>query len=849
MILNFVLLFVASAIIFSLLIPKPQIEDAKAQEFSEDGFPQATENAPIPYLVGGTRLNSPNTLFAGGFRNEEITERVRTGLFSKKTVVIGYRYYLTLDLGFCLGDTLAGCRLTELYVDDQLVWSGDIASGTFNVSRRDLFGGDENGGGFEATCRFYPGTFSQAKDPYIDALPDSGGLLTPYRGVAHIVFEDAYIGEQPQLRAINATMTRYTNRLGIAGGNHIVAGGSNWAEALYDILVNTWGGLGADPDLLDGPEFIAVADIVATEGNGCAGVIQNATDGENVIKELLKQADALLTIDPLTNLAQPLLLRKDYDEGTLPVFGPGVITSVPKFTQTLWAELVSEVKGGFKDPANNYQDTTAVAQDLAVANITGRLKTTTIQLPFVKNKSLANDIVGRELNQLSQIATQATLKINRNAYQLRPGTVFKWTWPDYGISEMIVRVKEGKDGNDHEPEMEIDVVRDTYDNTNNPFAQAPTTGAQPLGVAPAEVTIAEFFDAPEFLVIELAGNLTADTSTDASYIYALPQPGNAVSVSVDGLLDDADSMFSNAPFPLYGINQTPLTVLDGFTDGNAGSITLLNVDTARVGELANGGSSAIRNGQQLFYMNGEIFGYQTFTNNGGGSITLNNCRRALLNTRQQVHALNDVAYFLDGSTVSESVTSAAASPADVKFIPSSGAIKLDPATIGNTSVTVVGAISRPDPPDYTQIFDTRSVADQSNGATITVSWRARDKSKGSVQLIDDSADTEPAGTTYTLHLYNLSAGGGAVYTQSSISGSTHMFVIPGGQNGGDVMEVRVWADNGGEQSINYDFIQFSIIPPNQLILSGDEQSGTDKLQTSGDEQSGTDVINLSGDES
>lgn len=816
MIIDLILVFLGSIIFFSLLIPKPQIEDAKAQEFSEDGFPKATENSPIPYLIGKTKLESPNTLFAGNFRTVALTERVKTGLFSKKTVIVGYQYFLTMDLGFCLGDTLNGVTLHQIVIDDVVVWSGSIRDdgGGFaagSISSSDLFGGAKNGGGFVSDFRFYPGTFTQPKDSYIDGLADSGGLQTPYRGVCHVVFQDAYIGETPRVRTVSIVGSRFTNRLGLAGGTQIINGETaNWAESLYDVIVNQYGGLNADPDTIDALEFFDVAAICVTEGQGVGGVIQGATNGENIIKQYISQMDALLTINPATNLVQPKLLRRDYDAGTLPVFGPESIMEVSKYSQTMWAELVSEVKTGFKNPENNYQDTTAVAQDLAVASITGKLRSTNISLPFVKDRTLANTIAGRELNQLSQIVTQVTFKANRKFYKYRPGEVFKWSWPDYNITEMILRVKEVKDGNDNDPLITVEAVRDTYDNTSNPFAIPNNTSAITLTSSPVEIATSAFFGAPEFMVLQLAGNTDAIPLKDdptVDYIHALAIPADVVSVSFDGLIDDVDTMFTDAIFPTSGVLNTAIDKLDAFSTTVIASIELLNMSD--VTSLNNGGTAAIRAGQQLLRINDEIMGYSSFTDNGGGSVTLTGVYRALLNTLQVDHIINDRVYFLEASTTSESLTLTTDSPASIKLMPSTGPVKLSPIGVSATNYTVQGAIAKPDPPDYSLVDGLRVSPELLDGANITVTWRARDKSLGTVQIISDAADTEPANTTYNLYVFNLSVGGGAIYSQLGIVGTTHNFTMPIDQIGG-VLEIRTYAVRDGLISINYDFIQVQI---------------------------------------
>lgn len=120
-------LWVVSFIAVALLAPKPELEDARADELDPNNFPRATENAPVPLILGCARLKSPNTLWYGNFRADPITEKVKTGLFSSETVKIGYTYYLTMDLGLCLGPNV---QLKKIYIDEEEVNPGDLVSET-----------------------------------------------------------------------------------------------------------------------------------------------------------------------------------------------------------------------------------------------------------------------------------------------------------------------------------------------------------------------------------------------------------------------------------------------------------------------------------------------------------------------------------------------------------------------------------------------------------------------------------------------------------------------------------------------------------------------------------------------
>jgi len=115
------ILFAVSFVLTALLTPKPEFENARAQELDPENFPRATEDAPVPLLLGCAKIRGPNTLWYGDYAAQKITEKVKTGLFSSTKIVKGHKYYLSLDLGLCLGPDV---ELKKIFIDSEEVKDG-----------------------------------------------------------------------------------------------------------------------------------------------------------------------------------------------------------------------------------------------------------------------------------------------------------------------------------------------------------------------------------------------------------------------------------------------------------------------------------------------------------------------------------------------------------------------------------------------------------------------------------------------------------------------------------------------------------------------------------------------------
>ena len=117
-------LFAVSFVLTALLAPKPEFENARAQDLDPDNFPKASESDPVPLLLGCAKIKGPNTLYYGDYQAIPIKEKVKTGLFSSTTVIKGHTYYLTLDLGLCLGPA----ELKTIFIDSEPVDPGTVFS-------------------------------------------------------------------------------------------------------------------------------------------------------------------------------------------------------------------------------------------------------------------------------------------------------------------------------------------------------------------------------------------------------------------------------------------------------------------------------------------------------------------------------------------------------------------------------------------------------------------------------------------------------------------------------------------------------------------------------------------------
>lgn len=807
-------LFVVSFLVTALLAPKPELENARADSLDNVDFPRATEDAPIPFILGKVRLNAPNTIWYGDFTSVPITEKIKTGLFSSKRITVGYQYYLGLDLALGMGP---GVVLNKIYIDEKEVWTGTSSATvptSSSISEPSLFGGYKSGGGWSGSFTYYPGTFTQGVDSYVEGQVGAGNV-PGYRGLAHIVFANNNIGESAQLRKISFVLSRYTNAIGAPNSGRVGPDDVNPMEALYQIMTDKWSGLGIDAGNIDLASFQAAATTLFNEGNGCSVLVTAATSGDNLIKEILRQVDGILYQDPESGLIKAKLVRFDYDAGTLPVYDESDVISVRNFTKTSWEDVTAQVKVSFKQ-RDKESDAVAVAQDMAVASMIGRLKTVTQAFPFCYDPTLAGKLAQRTLSQSSVPLFRATLEMNRNGYSLRPGDLFRLAWPEYGIVDVVMRVQKHDLGALLDNKIVVECLQDSFASASVVLAEPAGSGWSPPSTLPTDIITQDVIEMPRFIASRLDSPLI-DGREEVIPLFLRPSVSSTgfdlVTGVTTGVLDNRD--LQGVEYPATGTLQSQYLNTAGFSTGlDAAGFTLENLDgtflASSVAEIrgANGG---------LLWVGGEWMGY-TGVSGTGSTRTLTNIRRGLFGTRPLTHALGSRVYVITPDLYSNGFLGEELLEAATVFwkgLDRVGATCQDPSEVVQQSKVLTIEANRPLRPRFLQVAGARTL-NLVTATNQTLTWRASNRNASQVAFEDDATETPVDAETYNVQvLFNgvVQAGLGA----TGVVGTS--FVVPFSTLGSPTTvanaEIRVTAvrTSDGRTSRNYAWFPFTVNIP------------------------------------
>lgn len=120
----------------------------------------------------------------------------------KKKQTIGYKYFASGHFVLCHGPIDAITKIS--FQDKDAYLNEENANKTIYINKPSLFGGDEQSGGVQGNIELLFGRADQQKSTVLQRICAKisnafGGLISAYRGVCSVVFDNVYIGTAPNM--------------------------------------------------------------------------------------------------------------------------------------------------------------------------------------------------------------------------------------------------------------------------------------------------------------------------------------------------------------------------------------------------------------------------------------------------------------------------------------------------------------------------------------------------------------------------------------------------------------------------------------------------------------------------
>lgn len=476
------LIISAVAMVLSeLLRPKPKIEEARPKGQGDFQFPTAIEGRKVPIVFGTVKLTGPNVVWYGDFRQVAVKHTVKTGMWSKKRIVRGYRYYFGMQLAICRGEIDA---LLRIWVGDKVVATGNFGDlDAILVDDLKLFGGDDfGGGGMQGEFDLHVGTETALADVYL--LTQQGGASTTpgYRGTAYVVWRGpaadlpsgftafslfGLIGNQTTIEPWAFEVKRIPTSLGGVSTDQLVNGfDSNPMQVVFELLTDTDWGFGFPSTDVDVAGFLAAQVTLKSEGNGFSFILDRTMEAVDFLKELERQVGGIVFFDQITGLFKINLARGGFDIDTIPQVDAspdGNVIEVKEFTRGTWEETVNQVRVAFTDRSRDYFDTFTPAPDLGNQRIQGGEQVISeYSFPGVKDAFLASKLATRELMEFSVPIAKATVVVDRSLFALAPVDAVAFTDPTLNITKLAMRILNIDFGSIDSGKITLALIQDTF---------------------------------------------------------------------------------------------------------------------------------------------------------------------------------------------------------------------------------------------------------------------------------------------------------------------------------------------------------------------------------------------------
>lgn len=764
-------------------------------------LPHVDASTPIPVPFGRVLIKDPMLLDYLDFKTEAIKIR-NPATFFITTITTGYNYYIGMVFGVCWGivdhDDAKGAKLLEILIDNRTAWSpsgtapknsgNGILNGSSSpiiINQPSFFGSEKQEGGVRVEGYWYTGadlTFPSTSNQTVNSYwqTQRGVSMPNYKDVAYFVWhgptfgnlsptyggkKSGLIGNAPRLWPLAFKVSRYPRTLteGVFGNevsdipfldsppiDSYVHG--NPIEALYECLTSDRFGASINPahifTTLGGGTDLSFADAASEcylEGLAFDYLWTSSSPVEEMIAEILRYVDAAIWTDPADGLIKIKLARNDYAAGSLPSFSNDDFLEIASFTRGSWRETKSEVRISFPDQSKaDYEMNTATWRNPANYQIQGANEPAEITFRGCPSMALASRLAAREGRVLSTPLARLRGTIDRKAWLLHPCSVFKFSWPEHGITDLIMRVTTMNLGTLLEGTIEIQAVEDVFAAGSATYSPGSSTiWTDPLGGAAQDSPYASAGEVPYWM--------QRDATPRAFGVASRPSSAHP---SYDGSLDSAVDVLA-ADFTPTGTLSAALDQLSATDYDTVGFVvgSCVDPDLVEAGDTttipAEGASLAIIGDPAGIH---EWIAFESVAV-AGTDMTLDNVWRGLLDTPPRDWPTGTRVYFFAAG--SSLFTQALADAQAVTFEALTRTMRdqLLAADATNHSETMQSRALRPLPPYYVRMGGSYTNETQATG-DLVFTWREHSRLTA-LDIIKQSATTTAAeaGVTYEIDIY------------------------------------------------------------------------------------------------
>lgn len=389
------------------------------------------QGRPVPWFCGTARMGVTWLGQPYALKTEAIVQETK-----KQDIITGYDYYGGAAAIVCVGVV---DRLEAIYFDDEMVWEGPLVRGVDAFEEITIEG--------RGLMRIYWGTADQAIDTTLEDLeagtsvpPDPEELHPAYRHQCYIVFPQLLLGEaRTQFPNVELVLSRFPQPDWMSTTSN-VQGDCNPVAVLWDILTNTFFGMGLSEDRLDTTDLDDVATVLAAECNGISPFLDREEEARTVLLRVTEHINGYLTTG--TNGKIRMRLVRPESTSGIPHIHEEHLVEPPSISVESITETDTEAVVRFTNRDQGYKESAASATNLGNRTIAVEPRTTTLDREWI-TRPYAAGLMAQIAAQMAAIPGLAgTITIRSSALgSLTPGDIFRLSYPHAGICNLISRIK------------------------------------------------------------------------------------------------------------------------------------------------------------------------------------------------------------------------------------------------------------------------------------------------------------------------------------------------------------------------------------------------------------------------
>jgi len=235
---------------------------------------------------------------------------------------------------------------------------------------------------------------------------------------------------------------------------------ANPSHIIHECLVNTEWGKGEDPLNIDVASFEAAASTLFDEFFGLAMLWTRQTEIESFVQEVLDHIQGMLFQNPQTGKWTLKLLRDDYDAASEPLLDPSNCKAT-KRRRKAWGETINEIVVEYTDPRTE-KSATVASHNLANIAIQGGVLSEKRPYFGIRDPWLAQVVADRDVLSSGYPLFSCVIDVDRTQWNVVPGAVRRFSWPEDGIEDMVVRVMRVNYGTAKKRTIRLEVVEDVF---------------------------------------------------------------------------------------------------------------------------------------------------------------------------------------------------------------------------------------------------------------------------------------------------------------------------------------------------------------------------------------------------